>query len=375
MDQHQVSLVKCTSYDASQVESAVRRSIDLLGGIERFVKPGEKVLLKPNLLADTLPENGITTHPEVLRAVIRVLKPVTSDIMCGDSPSVWGERIDLERVYGTTGVKKVCAEEGVRLVYLTTPKLRRSYPLTDWLEKCDRLISIPKFKTHSITVLTAGIKNLFGLVVGMYKLKIHFDYPRPEDLSRALVDLYEICSPDLTILDGIVAMEGDGPGAGGTLRPMNLIAASPDALSMDMILAGVMGVSPSDIPTNKEAVRRGLGPQGSSIIEVLGEELRTFCVQDFLLPKTPSLDKAPKWLVDIFRQSLKFKVMIRPQRCKVCGLCLKGCPAEAMAMESGRIRINDKKCLRCLCCQEVCPHGAISIEKSLLFRMFGLLRR
>ena len=122
--------------------------------------------------------------------------------------------------------------------------------MTDWLGKCDRLVSVPKFKTHGFTILTAGIKNLFGLVIGMNKMKIHRDNPRPDGLSKALVDIYEVRPPDLTIMDGVVAMEGDGPGTAGVLRPMGLVAASPNALSLDMILSCIMGLTPQDIPTN-----------------------------------------------------------------------------------------------------------------------------
>jgi uncharacterized protein (DUF362 family)/NAD-dependent dihydropyrimidine dehydrogenase PreA subunit len=368
----EVSLVRCGSYNTADTEDAVRRSIELLGGIGKFIKPNEKVLIKPNLLTDAFPDKGITTHPEVVRAVIRAIKPVTQNIFCGDSPSVWGERLDIEHVYETSGIRKVCEDEGVKIVYFTTPKLYRSYPLTNWLDQCDRLVSIPKFKTHGMTILTAGIKNLFGLVVGMNKMKIHYDHPRPQDLSRALVDLYEIRKPDLTILDGVIAMEGEGPGSGGILRPMNLIASSADALCLDIILSKIMGLLPSDIPTNKEAIQRGLAPSQASSIIVTGEGLKSFCVKDFKLPKSPSLDAAPKWFVDLFKQFLKIKITINPRRCRACGLCIKGCPAQAMAIEDNRVRIDDEKCLRCLCCQEVCPQAAIGIKKSFLM---GLMEK
>ena len=269
MNKQQVSLVKCKSYDTARVEDAVKRAVDLLGGIERFVKPGEKVLLKPNLLTDAEPDKGITTHPEVLRAVIRLVRPITKNIFCGDAPSVWGEKRDVDRVYEKTGIKKVCNEEGAELVYFTDPVLKNGYPLTGWVFKCDRFINIPKFKTHGLTVLTAGIKNLFGLMIGMSKMKAHRDNPKPADLSKVLVDIYEIKKPDLNILDGVVAMEGQGPGSAGTLRNMDLIASSPDALCLDMALSSLMEVDFWDVPTNKEALRRGLGPQGMASIKIL----------------------------------------------------------------------------------------------------------
>ncbi len=369
MDKFKVSLVKCGSYDSAKVYEAVRQAVDLLGGIERFVRPGEKVLLKPNLLTDAEPDKGITTHPEVVRAAIRLIRPITKNIFCGDAPSIWGEKRDVDRVYETTGIKKVCNEEGAELVYFTHPVLKKGYPLSDWVFKCDRFINIPKFKTHGFTVLTAGIKNLFGLIVGMSKMKVHRDNPKPSGLSKAIVDIYEIKKPDLNILDGIVAMEGQGPGSAGTLKNMDLIASSPDALCLDMVLAGLMRVGFSDVPTNKEAIRRGLGPQDPASIEILGGDIRNFMPSGFILPKTSVFSRVPPWAADIIMSFLAMRPAVSPSRCNLCGACQKICPSGAMRNENGKIVLDRGKCILCLCCQEVCPHNAIEIKKSLLMKM------
>ncbi len=150
MRKPQVSLVKCRSYDTAEVESAVKRSVELLGGVEKFIKPEERVLIKPNLLTDARPEEGIDTHPEVVRAVIRLIKPLTKNIYCGDAPGVFEGKKDIDRVYEVSGIRRVCKEEGIELVYFTQAKMKGSYPLTDWIDKCDRLISVPKFKTHGL---------------------------------------------------------------------------------------------------------------------------------------------------------------------------------------------------------------------------------
>ena len=364
-----VSLVKCESYDSSKVEAAVRKSVALLGSITAFVKPNETVLIKPNLLTDTSPEAGIDTHPEVVRAVIRLLKTVTENIYCGDSPSVFVEKKGIEHVYEISGIKKVCQEEGVKLVYFTTPQFVQGYPLTDWLLKCDRLVSVPKFKTHGYTVLTAGVKNLLGLVVGMYKLKIHRDNPRSADLSRALVDIYEIRRPDLTILDGVVAMEGEGPGSSGTLKKMDLIAASDHAIAIDMILAVLMGLSPQQIPTNKEAIHRGLILPDLNAIEIIGEELEVFRSKNFKLPKTSSFNWMPSWMLDVAKVFFWIKPEILPKVCQDCRMCQKICPSRAMGRQGHRAEIDYKKCIFCFCCQEICPHKAIVVKKSFLWRL------
>lgn len=374
MDKKKVSLVKCTNYDTAQVQAAVKKAVDLLGGIEKFIKPGEKVLLKPNLLTDAEPERGITTHPEVVRAVIRLIKPVTKDIICGDGPSVWGEKKDAERVYRATGMTKLCQEEGVELVYFTHPVIKKGLPLADWPFKVDKFVNIPKFKTHGYTVLTAALKNLFGLIVGMHKMKVHFDNPRPRMLSKVIVDIYETRRPDLNILDGIVAMEGQGPGSAGTLKDMALVAASDDGACLDMVLAGLMKIGGLDIPTNKEAFERGLGPRDMSSIAILGGTLEDFVAEGFQLPKSGILSKLPPMPAparDILTAFLSAKPKPVSSRCKLCGLCQKSCPAGAITQTREGITIDRAKCILCLCCQEVCPCGAIDIEKGLLLRLLS----
>ncbi len=371
MNMNRVSLVRCLNYDANEVFASIKESIDLLGGIENFVKPNEKVLIKPNLLTDAAPEQGIDTHPEIVRAIIRLLKPLTRNILCGDSPSVWGKKKDVDRVYEISGIKKVCQEEGANLVYFSDPIVKNGYPVADWVFKCDRLINVPKFKTHGFTVLTAGLKNLFGLIVGLHKMKIHRDNPKPVDLCKAIVDIYQIRKPDLNVLDGVVAMEGQGPGTSGNLKNFSLIAASVDALCMDMVLASIMGLKINDIPTNKEAISRGLGPKQLSSIEILGKSISDFESNDFKLPKTSALAKLPAWSLNIISILLSARPHVNSSMCRLCGLCLKSCPVGATCLENGRINIDRNKCILCLCCQEVCPHTAIDIKKGLIYSLIS----
>jgi len=374
---HKVSLVRCGSYDAAQVQAAVEEAVRLLGGIERFVRPGEKVLLKPNLLTDAAPEKGVDTHPEVVRAVIRLLRPLTTNIFCGDSPSVWGEKKDVNRVYEVSGIKKICEEEGVELVYFSRSRLVGGYPLTPWAFSCDRLINVPKFKTHGFTILTACLKNLFGLVVGMHKMKIHFDHPRALDLSRVIVDIYEARRPDLNIVDGITAMEGDGPGSAGTLKHMGLVAAGGDGVCVDVVLAHLMRLDGFAVPTNREASRRGLGPRRLQDIEVLGGPLGDFTAESFRLPKASilaRLPRMPKALSRFLMAFLSLKPYVEASHCKLCGICRKSCPTGAIRLDAGRVRFYRSRCILCLCCQEVCPHGAIDVRKNSFLRLIKRFR-
>jgi len=367
-----VALARCRTYETVEVEAAVRRALDALGGIRAFIRPGERVLVKPNMLTDVAPEAGVDTHPEVVRAVLRSIKAVTPHIVCGDAPSVWGKRREVERVYEACGMRRVCDEEGVEMVFFTTPRLRDRYPLTEWLEKCDRVVSVPKFKTHGFTVLTAGIKNCFGFVVGMNKMKIHGEFPYPQDLCRVIVEIYELCRPHLTVCDGIVAMQGEGPGSSGTLRSMELVAASPDALALDMVLAQVMGLEPEAVPTNREALRRRRQDSAGPHIDLRGAALESFVARDFVLPRTTFFHRGPPWVLRVIKTLFRLKPAIDAATCRVCGVCQKGCPGHAIENRGGRMVIDERRCILCLCCQELCPHRAVSIKKGLFLRLMGL---
>jgi uncharacterized protein (DUF362 family)/ferredoxin len=292
-------------------------------------------------------------------------------VVVGDAPSVWGEKRDVDRVYEVTGMRRVCREEGVPMVYFNVPRLRGRYPLTDRLDECSCVISVPKLKTHGFTVLTAGVKNCYGFVVGMNKMKIHGERPDPEDLCRALVDIYEFCRPHLSICDGITAMEGEGPGSSGTPRSLGFVAASPDALALDMVLARVVGLEPEDLPTNREALRRRREGDAAPRIELHGEPLETFAVKDFVFPRTTFFHRAPRWLLKVMTRVLRMRPAIDAAQCRVCGICQKGCPVHAIKNEGGRMRIDARRCILCLCCQEFCPHKAVGIRKSLLLRLIG----
>jgi len=368
-DRMRVSLVRCRTYEPSEVEGAVRQAVDLLGGISAFVRPGARVLVKPNMLTDAAPDTGIDTHPEVVRAVLRLVKSVTPHVVCGDAPSVFGEKRDVDRVYEISGIRRVCVEEGVEMVYFNSPRLRGPFPLTDQLDTCDCAVSVSKLKTHGLTVLTAGVKNCFGFVVGMNKLKIHRDFPHPADLCRTLVDIYELCRPHLSICDAVTAMQGEGPGSSGQLRTLGLVAASTDALALDVVLAQVMGLEPEDVPTNREGLRRAAAAGRPLDVALCGEPLDTFVAKDFLLPRTTFLHRIPRGLLSMARVLLRMRLDIDARHCQVCGLCAKSCPGHAIENRNGRMAIDPRRCILCLCCQEICPHGAVSIKKGLFLRL------
>jgi len=368
-----VSIVKCKNYDPHLIQQATKRALDLLGGVSSFIKPESKVLVKPNLLMAKEPEFGIDTHPEVVRSVVKVLKEIKCKIFVGDSPSVWGSETEhVDEVYARSGIKKVAEEEEVSLVSFNKRRWRGKFPLTTWLDDCDYLVSVPKFKTHELTLLTGAIKNLYGLVSGTYKLELHKNYFDREDFARIIVDIYQETKPALTVIDGVMAMEGDGPGSSGKLRNAGLILAGPDCVALDSVLALIMGLKPLDVLTTKEAANRALGASDINAITVLGEKLEEIVTQPFLLPATSKGHRLPPQVVNLAKKLIRYYPCVERDNCTQCAICINSCPNRAISSQNRRIVFDYGKCIACFCCQEACPNAAIKVKKSIFAKLVGL---
>ncbi len=370
----QVSIIKCASYDSSEVEVSVRKAVNLIGGITHYIKPGSCVLLKPNILMAKEPEFGIDTHPEVVRAVIRVLKDINCHIFVGDGPSVWGREIkDTDEVYRRSGITQLCRDEKVELVKFDKRRMREKFPLTTWLDHCDYLINLPKFKTHELTLLTGAIKNNFGLVSGTFKTELHKNYFQKEDFAKIVVDIFAEAKPALTIIDGITAMEGDGPATSGKLRELGLLLAGDDCVALDSVMAKIMGIQPCDVLTTKEAAQRGLGRADLGSIKILGEQIEGLGIRPFLLPSSAGLQKKiPQPIIHLARRLIKYYPCPVRENCTRCTACIKICPHHCISMKKKGIVFDYKDCIACFCCQEACPSRAIKVRKSLFAKIIGL---
>jgi uncharacterized protein (DUF362 family)/ferredoxin len=368
-----VSIVRCDSYDSLLVQDRIRQAVGLLGGISAFVKPGSSVLVKPNLLMAKEPEFGIDTHPEVVRAVIKLLKEINCRIFVGDGPSVWGNQVEnVDEVYERSGVKKVCLEEAVTLVQFDKRRWRSKFPLTRWLDNCECFVNIPKLKTHDLTLITAAIKNLFGLIPGTYKTELHKNYFHPNDFAKIIVDIYEEARPALTVVDAVIAMEGDGPATSGKLRSLNLLLAGVDCVALDSVLALIMGIRPEEVLSIKEAAKRGLGVADIDAIEILGERLADVTGEPFLLPSTSMAKRLPWPVIELAKVLIKHYPCVERNNCTKCAACVQACPAKVISMQDEGIVFNYSKCISCFCCQEACPAAAIKVKKSLLAKLMGL---
>lgn len=367
----EVAVARCPDYDTERVLAAVRRSVDSLGGIRRFVTSGERILIKPNMLSARAPEEAVTTHPEVLRAVIKIVKECGATPIVGDSPSGPSTERVLKRLAQKTGIQRVCDEEGVEFA-LFDESFKVSFPngvaaktfeLTTALRKASGVISVAKMKTHTFTVLTGAVKNLFGLIPGLKKAEYHFRMQNRAAFSEMLVDLAECIKPRLTIMDAVVAMEGDGP-SGGNLRNVGLILSSANVHALDSFFLNLTGADPASVPSVAIAVRRGLAPTDLRAIRIVGDSEAATKLKGFKMPSTArAYGGIPKALGKIAGEIVSRKPVYVAKKCMRCNACIEICYAQALALGEKKPRIDRNKCIRCYCCQEVCPSAAVVLKR------------
>lgn len=367
-----VAVVKADTYDEKVVELAMKELLDELGGISEFVKPGDRVLVKPNMLEGVDKDLSVTTHPEVIRALIRQVKKAGAIPIVGDSPGISSTLKAAEKC----GILAVCQEEGVEVVSFTEKmdvvfsegRTMKKFALTSVLGQVDKVISVAKMKTHSFMVITGGIKNLFGLIVGKDKAQFHLRMKKRSHFAGMLVDLSQVAKPVLYLVDGIVGMEGNGP-RNGIVKHAGLLLGGRNGFAVDLVMAEVMGFKGETLPVAARALSLGLSPKLQDIeIRGSGRDVRL----QFLSPRNiESLDqRLPMPMVDFFQNQLTAKPIIN-QNCIACGRCAEHCPPKAIHIADHKAVIDYKKCIRCYCCQELCPADAVELKRGLLLKIFG----
>jgi len=359
-----VSIVKCKTYNTEEVGPAVKKAFDLLGGLETFVKKGEKVLLKPNMLSRKTPEQGANTHVEIVRACARLVRDYGAVPMIGDNP---GGSLTPDQAYDASGFSSMAEEEGIELGHSKDVKVVRGIPISSYFFECDKIINLPKMKTHGLTALTGAIKNMYGAVSGLIKSEYHKRFPNPREFVGILVDVFEIVKPHLVLMDGIVSMDGDGPSA-GRLRDTGILMAGSDGVAIDSIFSHLIGVRPSDVLTTKEASKRGLGEMFLENIEVVGEGVSENFIEGFKLPHSKKLFMLPDRALKMLASFVRFGPYINKDICKKCDICTESCPVSAIK----EFTIDYRKCIKCMCCHEVCPYNAVKLKRNILARVFGL---
>jgi len=334
------------------------------------LRRGDSILLKPNCLSAKPPEAAVTTHPTILEATIQLLLDHGCRVAIGDSPALQ----KLQNVAKKAGIMPVAEHYSARLQSFNDPVeikgpengIFRTFEISRHCLEYDHFINLAKFKTHTMMVLTLCVKNLFGCVPGKKKAAWHLSIGEDRGLfARMLVELASVLPVDFHLLDGIVAMEGNGPG-NGTPTTLGVLMGGENAAAVDMIAARLIGMKPSDLPTCRAASKIGAGPTHWEEIAVLGDPLPSSP-----LPfKLPSPTRTDWGLPGILKATLSRFLLpfpyVEKNRCKVCLQCQEVCPPGAISLKNGEISIATAKCIRCYCCQEVCPEDAISFKRRLI---------
>ena len=376
-----VAVVRCEDYDRAAASAAVARGFELLGGAERFVTiAGEHLLLKPNLLVSSAPESCVTTHPAVFRAVAEQLAAAGARLSYGDSPGFGNPR----SVARKAGLESVAEELGIpfadfsdgRQVPFPDGELIKTWFIANGALDADGIVSLPKMKTHGLSRMTGAVKNQFGCVPGMRKGEFHARMSDVRRFSTMLVDLNRLLQTRLFVMDGIVAMEGNGP-RNGDPRPARVLLFSEDPVALDATACRIMNLDPSLVETVVMGEQFGLGT--ATDIEYLGDDVDEFVLEDFVVNRSPRLttENAEGRLSGLMRRFVVPKPYIVPERCTSCGTCVRVCPVEPKAVDfpardadAGEHPRHDYSlCIRCYCCQEMCPERAIEIKTPLLGRV------
>lgn len=377
-----VSVVRCKDYEGKRVERAVEECLDHLGGMKSFVRPGDRVLLKVNLLAPTPPDEAVITHPHVVKAVIQQVKDAGGIPWVGDSSG--GPFAGLtSRAFKVSGLEDVAKETGAviknfdveGIVPLNNPHQRgiKTFHVARPVVEADVLINIPKLKIHELLLLTGAVKNLVGIIPGAGKKELHQGAPKAEELAHAILDLFELVNPKLHIMDAIVGLEGKQgiaiEGAGfGNPRHVGLIMASTDAVALDTVAALVMGYNPMKVETIRVAKKREVGESEIGKIRVCGEQLDRVKVQDYKKASNAVIEFLPRFMAQkAVNQYIVSYPSIDATQCKGCGMCQKSCPVDAIEVALPP-RINLDVCIRCYCCHELCIHGAVQLKRPVFAR-------
>lgn len=381
-----VSIEKCADYNIDNVRNALKRAIENIGGLQKYIKPGMKVAVKPNLIMKKRPEEAATTHPAVVRAVCEMAQEIVAadkggEVIIVESPGgIYSERA-LKGLYQVCGISEALKDTGVKLnfdvsdveinikegMYLKKASIIK--PLAD----ADFIINIPKLKTHGQMAYTGAVKNMFGAVPGVLKTEYHFKMPRYDQFANALIDIFLAVKPGLNVMDAVIGMEGQGPTAGNP-KHIGAILVSDNAFELDFAALTLVNANPRHVPVIKEAIKRNLCPGNLDDIEIATStntniNMEDLKVKNFNMPQMDALRTLDFLNNSLFR-FITGKIGSRPvfvhEICRGCAECINSCPVGIIKLINGKPRADRSRCINCFCCQELCPANAVHIKRPAL---------
>jgi len=378
MPKTKVSIQRVSAYESENIRNALKKNLDLLGSIDRIIRPKSRVFIKINHLSPpSPPEDNIITHPAFTKELLRLLLAIGCQITVGDD--IQSKKEDSFLI---SGYREICTSLGVRLVNLKEIGFREIECRGRILKKAyisplvldsDFLINLPKLKTHSFMAFTGAVKNLYGIIPHGLRCGYHREFANSETFGQMLVDIFSCAPPHLNIMDAIHAMEGEGPSA-GPKKNVGLILASQDAVALDAVTEKIIGLDPGQVHTTKIAAERGLGTARREEIEILGERMQDIEITDFKQSAVAfglSRKKIPSFLHAFIQGQLILVPRIRQKKCTACEVCVSVCPKGAVQIMANKAKIEKSLCISCMCCHEVCRFHAVKLGQ----KPFGRLLR
>ncbi len=326
---------------------------------------GKAVLIKPNMAAQCRVDKAATTHPTLIKAVVKAVERRNAKtIIVGDNPGATAYGIN-EKCAKTTGIMDASCDYYVN--FMKRPKnveLESKHldyvNLSSEFFECDYFINLPKLKAHTHALMTGAVKNLYGMCVGGEKSRLHATGHDSRSFAEILCDVYATRVPDLHITDGVVGMEGNGP-TNGSPRDVGKVLASMHGYNLDAVSSKVIGFSPDRVNTLAVGKDRGLWSGDLNTVQVEGDYPN---IPKF---KPPSTFGAYTIFNRIMSPFISCLPVIQEKKCIKCGLCASQCPVDACTWEKGQYPVIDKKgCIKCYCCQEFCPGDAIALNGKML---------
>lgn len=381
MGKYLLGAARCGSYDPDEVRNALSLAVERAGGLPDFT--AREVLVKTNLLSPSPPERAVTTHPEILRAVVGELKEKKNDarIRIADNPGYIFT--NTKKLHETTQIAPLAEISGVTLDMLSNGGVRdvvredfrtlSSARIANRYLDAEYCVNAAKLKTHVETEMTGCIKNIFGTADTETRKKAHQSVSQTH-LANAISDLFSIRPPEFNILDAVFGMEGDGP-SHGRAKALGWIFASRNALAADWGGAVVMGYrNPLEILLIKAAAERKLGPASFDGIELNGAKWDELPAENFQ-KSSGTIRLLPTFLRGMAHNLVSLKPVLSRPDCVRCWICKEVCPVGAIGKGNDSYpRVKQNACVRCLCCHEMCPTGAMRVGKNTLAALFAHFR-
>lgn len=369
-----VLVQQCKTYDEEIILEKVTELFTAHGGIEKFARPGVKVVIKPNIVSKKKPEEAATTHPSLVWAVCEVCRRNGAHVVVAESPGGMYEKALLKGQYRVSGIEDAAKRAGAELNYdlsvteidnSNAKNLKKLNVITP-LAKADVIINIAKLKTHGMMVYTGAVKNMFGAIAGLEKAEYHFNMSEYSDFADCIIDIHQSVKPDLNILDAVVGMHKDGPTAGEPIE-IGAILSGCDAYEVDMVGMDIINCNPSRVPIFRQAFERQLVCANVDGIDVQGDQIKCpkFVVK--YNDEMKRLHYVDGILGKFLTKIMKPRPVFHKNKCRGCGECVRSCPAKVIRLDENKKAVVDLGgCIRCFCCQELCPFIAVEIKKPLI---------